>query len=108
MVFPATSVPTVSVVPMPRRFMSVCALAKTAALASSIDSRQRAAAGDGGAQRLHRGRARDLAGAVTADAVGHGDEPHRVVDEVGVLVPVANPADVGGGPRHESHDAGFT
>ena len=69
---------------------------------------QRTTAGDRGAQRLERGGARDLAGPMTAHAVGDGDEPHRVVDEVGVLVPVAYPADVGGGPHDEPHGACFT
>ena len=64
---------------------------------------QRAAAGDRGAQRLERGRARDLAGAVAAHAVGDRDEAHRVVDEVAVLVAVAHAADVGGGADDESH-----
>ena len=57
------------------------------------------AAGDGGAQRLERGRARDLAGTVTTHAVRHREESERLVDEVTVLVPVAHLADVGGGAR---------
>ena len=55
-----------------------------------------AGAGERGAQRLERGGARHLAAAVTAHAVGDGDEPEVVVDEVAVLVVVAHLADVGG------------
>ena len=64
---------------------------------------QRPPAGDRRAQRLERGGARDLAGAVPAHAVGDRDQPHRVVDEVGVLVALADAADVGGGPDDEPH-----
>ena len=56
-----------------------------------------------GAERLERGGAGDLAGAVAAHAVGDRDETHRVVDEVAVLVALAHAADVGGGADDEPH-----
>ena len=63
---------------------------------------------DGGSQRFERRGARDLAGAVTAHAVGDGDQAEAVglVEEV-VLVAVANPADVGdtGGDELEGSPA---
>ena len=76
---------------------------KTASLAASIASRSEWPLLTERAQRLERGRARDLAGAVAAHAVGDRDETHRLVDEVAVLVAFAYTTDIGRGADDESH-----
>ena len=91
--------PAVSVVPMPAQAGVGERLGEDGLVGVLDRLAQRTTAGDRGAQRLERGGAGHLTGPMTAHAVGDGDEPHRVVDEVGVLVAVAYPADVGGGPR---------
>ena len=66
---------------------------------------ERLPARDRGAQRLERGRARDLAGAVAAHAVGDGVEREPVVDDEAVFVDRAQPPDVGARADVDPHAA---
>ena len=90
---------------MPReRRSSVDDLAKTASLAS-LRSR-RGAAGRWLTAARSASSAVALAtspAAVAAHAVGDRDEADGVVDEVAVLVALADPADVGGGADDQPH-----
>ena len=60
------------------------------------------------AQRLHRGRAGDLAGRMAAHPVGYRVEPERLVDQVGILVVGALLADVGARPAPDDRHGART